>query len=101
MPRRQTLIMVDLDESGSMGVKQADVIGGFNRFLDDQKKLTDPCRMGVVMFNTEVRRAVTPRWIAEVPLLDTTAYRPGGNTALLDAVGISIRMAAEQREESE
>ncbi len=33
--KMRTLICAILDESGSMGTKRADVIGGFNGFLDE------------------------------------------------------------------
>jgi Mg-chelatase subunit ChlD len=101
MADKQTLILVVLDESGSMGVKQGDVIGGFNRFLRDQQRLPDPCRLGIVTFNTTVTRALAPRPIAEVPPLDAQTYVPGGNTALLDAVGTSVAIAGEHRREGE
>lgn len=101
MAEKQTLIMVVLDESGSMGVKQSDVIGGFNRFLRDQQQLPDPCRLGIVKFNTAVTRALAPRPIAEVRPLDEKTYVPGGQTALLDAVGTSVAIAGEHRREGE
>lgn len=101
MSDKRTLILVVLDESGSMGVKQADVIGGFNRFLRDQQHLPDPCRLGIVKFNTTVTRALAPRPIADVPPLDERSYRPGGNTALLDAVGDSIGIAGEHHRTGE
>ena len=51
----KTLIIVILDESGSMGSKKSDVIGGFNSFIDDQKKIkNDTARLYMVKFNTVV-----------------------------------------------
>jgi len=51
----RTLIIIILDESGSMGTKKNDVIGGFNSFIDDQKKIkNDTARLYLVKFNTIV-----------------------------------------------
>lgn len=51
----KTLIIVIMDESGSMGPKKNDVIGGFNSFIDDQKNIkNDTARLYLVKFNTTV-----------------------------------------------
>jgi len=50
-----TLIIVIMDESGSMESKKMDVIGGFNSFIDDQKKIqNDKARLYLIKFNTQV-----------------------------------------------
>lgn len=89
----KTLINVILDESGSMDVKRADVIGGFNRFLEEQKNGPDEARLSLVKFNTNhtvVHGAVA---IADAQPLTDKTYVPGGNTALLDAVAQAVRLA--------
>ncbi len=51
----KTLIIVILDESGSMNTKKSDVIGGFNCFIADQKKIkNDSARLYLVKFNSMV-----------------------------------------------
>jgi hypothetical protein len=51
----KTLIIIILDESGSMGTKKLDVIGGYNSFINDQKKIkNDIARLYLVKFNTVV-----------------------------------------------
>jgi len=51
-----TLIIVIMDESGSMESKKMDVIGGFNSFIDEQKKIeNDKARLYLLKFNTEVK----------------------------------------------
>lgn len=89
----KTLILVVLDESGSMEPKQADVIGGFNRFLDDQRIGPDEARLTLVKFNTNhtVVHSAVP--IADATPLTDRSYVPGGNTALLDAVAQAVRLA--------
>ena len=53
MPK--TLIIIILDESGSMGNKKSDVLGGYNSFIEDQKKIkNDQARLYLVKFNTSV-----------------------------------------------
>ena len=51
----KTLIIVILDESGSMSSHKSDVLGGFNEFVENQKKLAnDRARLLMVKFNTTV-----------------------------------------------
>lgn len=90
---KKTLILVVLDESGSMGSKQTDVIGGYNRFLDDQRGGPDEARLSLIKFNTVhsvVHHAVP---IADAVPLSEATYVPGGQTALLDAVAQAVRLA--------
>lgn len=89
----KTLINVILDESGSMDSKRADIVGGFNRFLEEQRSGADEARLSLVKFNTihTVVYGAVPIVDAK-PLTDAT-YVPGGMTALLDAVAQSVRLA--------
>ena len=89
----KTLINVILDESGSMGGKCSDVIGGFNQFLQEQRNGPDEARISLVKFNTNhtIVHAAIP--IADAKELTTATYVPGGMTALLDAVAQSVRLA--------
>ena len=87
--RDATEIVVVLDKSGSMAATKDDVIGGFNRFLEDQKRLPGECALTMVMFDQgyELKPACPVRDVQ--PLSDKT-YVPGGMTALLDAVGKAV-----------
>ena len=49
--KNSTDIIIVLDRSGSMSPLQADVIGGFNRFLDDQKKVPGDATLTLVQFD--------------------------------------------------
>ena len=42
-----------LDRSGSMSSIQADVIGGFNHFVAEQKAQPGKCRLTLVQFDTQ------------------------------------------------
>jgi uncharacterized protein YegL len=92
------LINVILDKSGSMGPKQADVIGGFKQFIEEQRKAPGRARMIVTQFNTEVTRPTPAMPIEEVLPLTRETYTPGGNTALFDAIAQTVgRADAEKR----
>src|SRR5437867_4552427 len=81
-----------------MGPKSADVVGGFNRFLDDQKKGPGVARVILTQFNTEVTPPTPAVPIHEVLPLTPSTYTPGGNTALLDAIAQTVgRADAEAR----
>jgi hypothetical protein len=78
---------VVLDRSGSMHSVASDTVGGFNRFVEDQKAAPGRAVLTLVQFDTEyefVHRAVP---VGQVPPLD---FHPRGGTALLDALGRAI-----------
>lgn len=84
-------IVVVLDQSGSMQGIKSDVIGQFNGFLEEQRKVPGEARFSLVLFDS---RYYTERYIGEdinkvEPLNDST-YRPGASTPLLDAIGKTI-----------
>lgn len=90
----RTLICAILDESGSMGPKRADVIGGFNTFLSEQKALqVDDLSMVLAKFNTVVSLVHKAVPIADVQPLTPETYTPGGMTALFDAIAQAVRLA--------
>ncbi len=98
MSAQPILINVILDKSGSMGPKQTDVIGGFNRFIEEQRKAPGRARMIITQFNTEVTPPTPAVPIEEVLLLTTATYTPAGNTALFDAIAQTVgRADAEKR----
>ena len=91
MRANHDLIVAVIDKSGSMHAKASDAIGGFNKFLDDQRALPGrTAEMTLLFFDTVVQVVHEHMAIEEVPPLDADTYRPGGNTALLDAVGKAV-----------
>ena len=95
--KKETLICVILDESGSMATKKADIIGGYNQFLRDQKALTvDQMRLSLTKFNTLCSTVYSAMPVAGVPELTEATYVPGGMTALFDAIAESVRLADKQ-----
>ena len=98
----KTLIIVLLDRSGSMESKRADVIGGYNRFLKEQKALTvDSCRLFGTQFNTEfnIMQPIGPIQVAVE--LSELNYIPGGSTALLDAFMHTMVQAEKEKQADE
>lgn len=78
-----------LDRSGSMERIAGDVIGGFNAFVESQRRQDGECLMTLVQFDTldahEVVANAVP--IADIPRLDATTFLPRGGTPLYDAMG--------------
>lgn len=83
-------IICILDRSGSMTIRRDDTIGGFNRFIEDQRKIGIDARVTLVTFADERTIVYNGREIFNVRPLDHFTYAPGGGTALLDAVGYTI-----------
>jgi hypothetical protein len=83
---------VILDKSGSMASKTNDVIEGFNAYIaglgkEDQVNYL----FSLTLFDTQLAYRHVAARLPEVKRLDSKSYRPGGNTALNDAIGITVR----------
>jgi uncharacterized protein YegL len=85
-----TEIVVVLDKSGSMGPRQNDAIGGFNQFLKEQQAEAGEANLSLVLFDTTYNIPYTGKPIKGVEPLDKNTYRPGGGTALNDALARAI-----------
>jgi uncharacterized protein YegL len=85
-----TEIVFILDRSGSMQALKNDAIGGFNAFIEKQKKQSGEAVVTVALFDDqyEVLENGTP--IDKVKPLSDATYVPRGMTALYDAVGRTI-----------
>ncbi len=84
------LMGILLDRSGSMSGKELDVVGGVNRFIDDQKKVDGEASLLMARFDKEYELFRPLKPLAEVSPLESTEYAPRGYTALLDALGKTI-----------
>jgi hypothetical protein len=78
-----------LDVSGSMETCWDDTIGGFNSFLADQKALGGT--LTLVQFDHEYNKTCDRVDIKSVAPLTRDTYKPRGSTALLDAIGATIK----------
>jgi hypothetical protein len=91
---QKTRVYVIQDKSGSMQVRQDATISGFNEYLATLKaEAYGEVFLTLTQFDTSVNEVYQERKLADVPELDYESYRPGGMTALLDAVGRTIRHA--------
>ena len=86
-----TEIAYILDRSGSMQSMQEPAVAAFNLFIKSQLDVPGDARLTLVQFDDvyEVPFAALP--IQEVPQLTAATYVPRGSTALLDAIGRTIK----------
>ena len=73
-----------LDRSGSMQSIKDDTEGGFNAFIQDQRRQGGECRVTLAQFDNEYEEVYRDLPLAEVPPLRLV---PRGSTALLDSIG--------------
>jgi uncharacterized protein YegL len=85
-----THIIFLIDRSGSMQGKETDVIGSFNAFISDQKKLEDDAKLTTVLFDEHYEILHDGIDIKTVKPITRTDYYVRGSTALLDAIGRTI-----------
>lgn len=80
-----------IDESGSMTGTESDIIGGFKKVIDEQKEVKEgKCVISFYKFSDRVTEVYVGKDINEVEYLDSKSYRPGGCTAMNDAIGTAI-----------
>jgi hypothetical protein len=96
---RSILINFVLDKSGSMEIIREATVAGFNQFLADQQGEGGSAAMTLTLFDTRFKTLVTALPVAEVRPLDRRSYIPGGNTALYDAIGHTLRLTDRYVEE--
>ncbi len=89
-----TELVFILDRSGSMAGLETDTIGGFNAMIKKQKKEAGEALVTTVLFDNESVTVHDRIPLQEVPPLTEKEYFTRGCTALLDAVGGTIRHIA-------
>jgi hypothetical protein len=85
-----TEIVTILDRSGSMRNLIYDTIGGFNNFIEEQKKLPGEANVTTVLFNYRYELLHDRVNLKYVKPITDKEYFVGGSTALLDVVGKTI-----------
>ncbi len=73
-----------LDRSGSMQSIKDDTEGGFNAFIEEQRKQPGDCRVTLAQFDDQYDEVYRDLPLADVPPLQ---LQPRGSTALLDSIG--------------
>ena len=91
MKKNLTEIVFILDRSGSMGGLEEDTIGGFNAMIQKQKGEAGEAYVSTVLFDNHTEVIHDRVDIQKIQPLTRKDYYVRGCTALLDAVGKSIR----------
>lgn len=104
MKKNLTHIIALLDKSGSMQPVQADTIGGFNTFLEEQKKVPGEATLTLAQFSDKYELTYSDVPLAHVAPLTKDTYVPGGWTALNDSLAqlitdVGAKLAAKPEEE--
>ena len=84
-------ITIILDRSASMQSLKQRTIDGFNEFLNTQKHSGIEGIITLVQFDHEYQKVYQSEEIKNAPLLNDNTYEPRGMTALLDAIGKTIK----------
>ena len=90
MKQNHTDITIVLDRSGSMASVADDTIGGFNRFLTDQRNAPGSAVITLHQFDDQFETPIKAQDVKTAPELTGKTFVPRGNTALLDAIGRAI-----------
>lgn len=86
-----TELVFILDRSGSMAGLEQDTIGGFNAMLSKQKEQDGACYVTTVLFDHELVTLHDRLPLAEVAPLTDRDYTVRGCTALIDAIGSTVK----------
>ena len=95
MQKGLTELVFILDKSGSMAGLEKDTIGGFNSMLTKQKAEAGQCRVTTALFDNRYMLLHDRIDIRAVSPITEKEYSVGGSTALLDAIGRSIKKIAD------
>lgn len=91
MKKGLTELVFILDRSGSMGGLESDTIGGFNGMLQKQKKEEGEANVTTVLFDDQIEIIHDRFPMDVVKSLTDKDYYVRGCTALLDAVGSTVK----------
>lgn len=89
-----TELVFILDRSGSMAGLEADTIGGFNSMIEKQKKQDGKCYVSTVLFDDKIEVIHDREELSSIKKMTGNDYYVRGCTALIDAIGSSIRHIA-------
>lgn len=86
-----TELVFILDRSGSMAGLEGDTIGGFNAMVEKQKKQDGKCYVTTVLFDNALETLHDRVPLERMQPMTDRDYSVRGCTALLDAIGSTIR----------
>lgn len=96
MKSQKTEVAFIIDRSGSMRGKEEEVVSGFNKFIEDQKKLDGECFVSFFQFDNYFETVYENKNIKGVSLMTQRDFSPRGTTALYDAIGKVINRMGER-----
>ena len=91
MKQGLTEMVFILDNSGSMSGLEADTIGGFNSLIEKQRKIEGEALVSTILFNSRNETLHDRVSLTNIKPMDDKQYSVGGGTALLDALGKTIK----------
>lgn len=92
----RTRVFFVLDASGSMLSGKELTLAGYNQQVDivrEEAANAGQTQVSLLVFNEEVKTLYAHQDVARLEHLSAKTYRPGGSTALIDALGAAIRQA--------
>lgn len=95
LTKTDSIVACVIDSSGSMESQVGRVCEGFNSFVAQQLKVPGDASLYLTFFNTVSWTPVKNQPLQAFNKLDSTNYRPNGGTALLDAIGNTIKQIDE------
>lgn len=95
--KKLTDVVFILDRSGSMAGTEKDTIGGYNSYIDDFKNKN--AKITTILFDDKYEMITERQDASEVPKLTGKKYFVRGCTALLDAIGKSIKYMEKEKAE--
>ena len=91
MKKNLTEIVFILDKSGSMSGQEKDTIGGYNSFIECQKKVEGEAYVSTVLFSNYSNVIHDRVPLEKIEPMTEEQYTTDGCTALLDAIGGAIK----------
>ena len=86
-----TEIAYILDRSGSMESMQEPAVAAFNDFIKSQLDVPGDARLTLIQFDDAYEVPIAACPVQDIPQLTAATYTPRGMTALLDAIGRTIK----------
>ena len=86
-----TELVFILDRSGSMSGLESDTVGGFNGMIEKQKKEPGKAYVTTVLFDNVLETLHDRVDLQEVPVMTEKDYYVRGCTALIDAIGSTVK----------
>ena len=99
MKKGLTELVFILDRSGSMGGLETDTIGGFNSMIKKQREEAGEANVTTVLFDDKYQVLHNRVDIKDLKDMTSKDYYVGGSTALLDAIGTTIKLVNKKQKE--